>query len=255
MLHCFRCSMPRSEWPSRASSCSSQPRTSSTQPGRAHGTRSSGTSFRSRASRYAASSSRWPSSRSRSPSRSVAADPTPVRRRPPGGVPELQLEHGLDPLRVVVLVEAELAQQPRRRAESPLEQRHDPLGVRDPELAADDARQAPVPVAAKKEQAELLGMPERPERLRAPAHALGWMRPRTSPSGSPRSTTSSPSSRNVRSLPSPSRSGSVPFQVSSMRLPSLPRSAPEIVPDAIRSPVRTLAPFEVACASCCGIVQ
>ena len=30
---------------------------------------------------------------------------------------------------------------------------------------------------------------------------------------------------------------------------------PELVPDAIRSPVRMLAPFDVACASCCGIVQ
>ena len=53
----------------------------------------------------------------------------------------------------------------------------------------------------------------------------------------------------------PTRTGSAPFQVSSIRLPSLPRSPPEIVPDAIRSPVRMLAPFEVACASCCGIVQ
>ena len=43
--------------------------------------------------------------------------------------------------------------------------------------------------------------------------------------------------------------------VSSIRLPSLPRSAPEIVPEANRSPVRTLAPLTVACASCCGIVQ
>ena len=34
-----------------------------------------------------------------------------------------------------------------------------------------------------------------------------------------------------------------------------PCSAPEIVPVAIRSPVRTDAPFDVACASCCGIVQ
>ena len=32
-------------------------------------------------------------------------------------------------------------------------------------------------------------------------------------------------------------------------------SGPEIAPVAIRSPVRTAAPFEVACASCCGIVQ
>ena len=47
------------------------------------------------------------------------------------------------------------------------------------------------------------------------------MRPRTSPSGSPRSTTSSPSSRKVRVAPSPSRTGSLPFQVSSIRLPSL----------------------------------
>ena len=51
------------------------------------------------------------------------------------------------------------------------------------------------------------------------------------------------------------RAARSPFHVSSIRLPSLPRSAPEIVPEAIRSPVRMLAPFEVACASCCGIVQ
>ena len=50
------------------------------------------------------------------------------------------------------------------------------------------------------------------------------------------------------------RLGAVPASARSGD-PSLPRSAPEIVPDAIRSPVRTLAPFEVACASCCGIVQ
>ena len=50
-------------------------------------------------------------------------------------------------------------------------------------------------------------------------------------------------------------SGRAPFSVSSISEPSLPGSAPEIVPDAIRSPVRTAAPFDVACASCCGIVQ
>ena len=38
-------------------------------------------------------------------------------------------------------------------------------------------------------------------------------------------------------------------------IPPSRRSAPEIAPVAIRSPVRTDAPFEVACASCCGIVQ
>ena len=56
-------------------------------------------------------------------------------------------------------------------------------------------------------------------------------------------------------LPSSSASGSDPFQVSSSSDPSDPRSAPEIVPVANRSPVRIEAPFDVAWASCCGIVQ
>ena len=62
----------------------------------------------------------------------------------------------------------------------------------------------------------------------------------------PRSTTSSPSSRNVRSEPSSRRTGRSPFHVSSMSEPSDPCSAPEIVPDAKRSPVRIEAPFTVA---------
>ena len=45
------------------------------------------------------------------------------------------------------------------------------------------------------------------------------------------------------------------FPYSSMSEPSDPGSGPEIVPVAIRSPVRMVAPFEVACASICGIVQ
>ena len=58
-----------------------------------------------------------------------------------------------------------------------------------------------------------------------------------------------------RSDPSASRIGSVPLRVSSISDPSLPRDRPGDRPDAIRSPVRTLAPLTVACASCCGIVQ
>src|SRR3954447_1104421 len=76
----------------------------------------------------------------------------------------------------------------------------------------------------------------------------GRIRPRTSPSPTPFaarpcSTSSSPSSRKR----SPRKSSIIE--------PSDPGSAPEIVPDAIRSPVRSEAPFEVACASCCGSVQ
>ena len=44
-------------------------------------------------------------------------------------------------------------------------------------------------------------------------------------------------------------------QVSSINDPSVPCPEPEIVPDAIRSPVRTEAPLLVACASCWGNVQ
>ncbi len=71
----------------------------------------------------------------------------------------------------------------------------------------------------------------------------------------PRSTTSSSSSRNVRVEPSASPIGCSPFRVSSMSEPSLPVLGPEIVPEAKRSPVAIDAPFTVACASCCGIVQ
>ena len=63
-----------------------------------------------------------------------------------------------------------------------------------------------------------------------PPWGHGSIRPRTSPSGSPRSTTSSPSSRNVRVEPSGSSIGSSPFQLSSIRLPRSERSGPEIVP-------------------------
>ena len=65
--------------------------------------------------------------------------------------------------------------------------------------------------------------------------------------------------RRPRGTPSCSRRrariGRAPFDVSSISEPSLPGSGPEIVPDANRSPVRIDAPFTVACASCCGIVQ
>ena len=85
------------------------------------------------------------------------------------------------------------------------------------------------------------------------------MVPLTSPSeispALPRSTTVSPSSRKVRSLPSASGSGSRPPHVSSIRLPIVPGSAPEIVPEAKRSPGRAVAPLTVAWASCCGNVQ
>ena len=170
-----------------------------------------------------------PGSRSSSSKTASTGSPPPPRRREP-------------------------AQEPRRRAEAPLEQRHDLGGVRGPDRVgaapAAGARPGrcggPGPAARRDVAAS---------RTTASASSrAGRMRPRTSPSRSPRSTTSSPSSRNVRSPPSRAeRFGAVPRQLD--QAPSLPRSAPEIVPDAIRSPVRTLAPFEVACASCCGIVQ
>ena len=57
-------------------------------------------------------------------------------------------------------------------------------------------------------------MADRREQMRARSRQAGRMRPRTSPSGSPRRTTSSPSSRNVR-VPSATRIGSaaVPGQL------------------------------------------
>src|SRR5215472_230973 len=81
----------------------------------------------------------------------------------------------------------------------------------------------------------------------------GIIRPRTSPKliRSPAGpgpgavavmTTSSPSSRNVRLVPSARSSGSAPPRVSSSRQPSCPRSGPLTVPEAYRSPVRTGAP-------------
>jgi hypothetical protein len=155
----------------------------------------------------------------------------------------LPLERG------AILVETELAQEPRPGPEPPLERRDDRIRLRDPGARRAHAREAPGSIRAKQEDARLVRVPDGADELH------GTTRPRTSPSGSPRRTTSSPSSRNVRSLPSSSRTGSAPFRVSSIRLPSLPRSAPEIVPDAITSPARMLAPFTVACASCCGIVQ
>ena len=99
-----------------------------------------------------------------------------------------------------------------------------------------------------------------PRRLVSRPSARGTIVPRTSPSSSsparPRSTTSSPSSRNValRAVGESQRPLAVPGQLDERSL-AIPGSGPEIVPDANRSPVRIDAPFTVACASCCGIVQ
>src|SRR5262249_44804405 len=60
--------------------------------------------------------------------------------------------------------------------------------------------------------------------------------------------TSSPSARKPRVVPSGRTSGRAPFEVSSMRQPRVPGAAPLTVPDAKRSPGRTLAPFTVRCA-------
>src|SRR6478752_725674 len=61
--------------------------------------------------------------------------------------------------------------------------------------------------------------------------------------------TVSPSDRNALDEPSAKVTGSVPLRVSSMNDPAVPGSGPEIVPDAYRSPGRTLAPPTVSCAS------
>ena len=86
----------------------------------------------------------------------------------------------------------------------------------------------------------------------------GKDRAATSPSSTsparPRSTTVSPSSRKVLVLPSPSMIGCVPFRVSSISEPSLPGSGRRVSRrEQIAGPGD--APFTVACASCCGIVQ
>src|SRR5262249_7868601 len=90
------------------------------------------------------------------------------------------------------------------------------------------------------------------------------MRPRTSPKlmisppwpgAVAPITTSSPSSRKARWLPSPSAIGSVPLRVSSSRQPSWSRAGPLTGPEACTSPVRPPAPPQVRCASSCAGVQ
>src|SRR6266516_4979811 len=117
----------------------------------------------------------------------------------------------------------------------------EPDGVGDGRDAEDDAEPGPaVDSAEKKGQREV-----EPGDESVRDHE-GSIVPRTSrPSCGARRTASSPSSRNVRVLPSGSSSGSVPFHVSSIRLPRAARPVPEIVPDASRSPVRRAAPFDV----------
>ncbi len=70
-----------------------------------------------------------------------------------------------------------------------------------------------------------------------------WIRPATSPSVSsparPLTTTSSPSSSQVRCDPSARTAGSAPSRVSSSRQPASAGPGPLTVPDANRSPVRT----------------
>src|SRR5829696_8566886 len=95
-----------------------------------------------------------------------AADPAAVRGRAPEPVAQGQLEHDLDPVRLFVLLEPELAEQPGRRPQTPLERGHDLRRVRDPEPARDDPGQPPGPVAAEEEDARLLGVTERAERIR-----------------------------------------------------------------------------------------
>ena len=59
--------------------------------------------------------------------------------------------------------------------------------------------------------------------------------------------------RSLGAVGEPNRMLAVPGELDERAL--APGSAPEIVPEAKRSPVPIDAPFTVACASCCGIVQ
>jgi hypothetical protein len=67
--------------------------------------------------------------------------------------------------------------------------------------------------------------------------------------------TVSPSSRKVRVEPSARVSGSWPRCEISIRLPHSPAGVPLTVPDPMRSPGRTVAPFTVKWASCWAKVQ
>ena len=80
-------------------------------------------------------------------------------------------------------------------------------------------------------------------------------RRRSSPPHQPRSVTVSPSSRNVRVVPSGSVSGSAPRHVSSIRLPRSAGVGPLTVPDPNRSPAPVVAPLTVMWASCWANVQ
>src|SRR5207237_150132 len=62
--------------------------------------------------------------------------------------------------------------------------------------------------------------------------------------------TVSPSSRKRRTAPSGNVSGLVPFQQISSIEPNESGVGPLIVPEAQRSPMRRLVPFEVRCANC-----
>ena len=197
---------------------------------------------------------RCSSSRSRSPSRSRGRS-SARRRRPPAGVGELQLEH------------ARTASRPRPRNGAGAAS-HGFVPSRRSNAATITSAFAIQTPAARRRAAAATSRSLRRRRTRG---SSGWR-------SAPKSFERQPTRREdaaahlaerlaaeddlvavleERPLAAVLERGParLPFHVSSIRLPSLPRSAPEIVPDAIRSPVRTLAPFDVACASCCGIVQ
>ena len=81
------------------------------------------------------------------------------------------------------------------------------------------------------------------------------MRANPSRSHTPRSVTSSPSSRYRRVSPVGSVSGSLPRRVSSSRHPRDSRSRPDTVPLPSRSPGRRLQPLLAWCVSICAAVQ
>ena len=151
---------------------SSHALTSSSQPGRAQGGRSAGASSargrRDRREQLTLALVAQAQSFELDP-----ADPAAVGRRPPAGIAQRQLEHGLDAVRPSSsfswIWRSSQGVVPSRRSKAGTTRG----GVRDPEVADDDARQPPRAVAAEEEDARLVGMAQRRERLRTPAHVLG----------------------------------------------------------------------------------
>src|ERR1700733_3423947 len=74
-------------------------------------------------------------------------------------------------------------------------------------------------------------------------------------SQNPLKVTSSPSSKKTRCSEVGNRSGVCPRLVISRRLPKLASDSPEIVPEPMTSPISTLQPLLVWCATICATVQ